>query len=430
MSKPVWDLDLDSVAPAAQQLARRMQSEPHELDEIARARMERNLVEAWRARGAHAVPLPKARPALSRTLWVGSVAASCALGVVLALFLIRQSAGKESPGTDDVAHFDLVLGDGVVQSGSVVAGQVLESGKRGHIEVGVGDTRLDLAPQSRVRFERLDREELRLALVQGRVDVAFNPRRKGEQRLLVETSAARVVVVGTRFAVEADAARATRVSVTEGVVRVEPRRGTDAVLVRAGEEVTIPPLPQSAVSKQALTPTVIAKAASPEPTPDASPSTLARTRLTAKAEERARKAGRATAAKDREVEQRLEAARQQLLAGKHAAAREGLERMIQGTAPPSARVEALMLMAESYTAQGQVPRAAAAYRHAVDAAPRDSSGHNALFALARLLDRYTSEDESAAAAYREYLARAPHGALAVQARDALCRLSPSSVRCK
>jgi TolA-binding protein len=424
MSKHVSEQHSDS--QAAQSLARAMQSETYELDQIARARMERNLVEAWRARGAHSVPLPRSRPALSRTLWIGSVAASSALGVVLALFLLRQNGAATVPATDDAAHFDLVLGDGVVQSGSVVARQVLESGKHGHIEVGMGDTRLDLAPQSRVRFERLDREELRLSLVQGRIDVAFNPRRKGEQRLLIETSAARVVVVGTRFAVEADASRATRVSVTEGVVRVEPRRGTDTVLVRAGEQLTVPALAQAAASKQPLVTSALAKAASPEPALQPS----ARERRTSRPPERARKADRASAARSTEIEQRLESARQLLLAGKHGAAREALQRMIQGTLPASARVEALMLMAESFTAQGQVQRAAAAYRQALETAPRDAGGHNALFALARLLDRYTEDDDNAAAAYREYLARAPHGALATQARDALCRLTPTPAHCR
>jgi tetratricopeptide (TPR) repeat protein len=374
--------------------------------------MERNLVEAWRARSAHAVPLPRMRSGLSRGVWVGSIAASAALGVALAFLVLRHPGSQhvaEAPAAlSPSAHFDLVIGDGAVQSGTLVAGQVLESGKHGHIEVSLAQSRVDIAPESRVRFEKLDRDELRLSLVQGRVDVAFHPERKGEQRLSVDTSAARVIVVGTQFSVEAGANRETRVSVSEGVVRVEPRRGGPALLVHAGEQVKVGAEPQQQVSKEPLR-------AAPLPAAVPIPREVAPTRAM-----RGRKA-KAHASADYDA--KLEEARSLLLQGKHAAAREKLERVTERSAPASVRVEALVLTAESYTAQGQVPLAAAAYRRAVEAAPREPAGHNALFALARLLDRYTADTEIAAAAYREYLAKAPHGALARQARDALCRLS-------
>jgi TolA-binding protein len=290
---------------------------------------------------------------------------------------------------------------------------VLESGKHGHIEVSLAQSRIDIAPESRVRFEKLEHDELRLSLVQGRVDVAFHPEHKGEQRLSVETSAARVLVVGTQFAVETTANRETRVSVSEGVVRVEPRRGGQALLVHAGEQVTVGAEREQQLSKEPSEASQL-PAARPEPIPR-EPSINGRSA-------RVRKS-KADSSTKSDYEARLENARQLLLQGKHAAAREKLERMTERSVPPSTRVEALVLTAESYTAQGQVPRAAAAYRQAVEAAPREPAGHNALFALARLLDRYTQDNDSAAAAYREYLAKAPHGALARQARDALCRLT-------
>jgi hypothetical protein len=241
--------------------------------------------------------------------------------------------------------------------------------------------------------------------------VAFHPARKGEQSLSVETGSARVVVVGTRFAVEVDAQRETRVSVSEGVVRVEPRRGGPALLVRAGERLSVPVEAEPQLSKEQPPAAAESTAAEPEPADSRSSRTL-----------RSRKVSAAPSG-SASFESKLEGARQQLLEGKHAAARERLQRLIKGTLPPSARVEAWVLMAESFTAQGQVPRAAAAYREAVAVAPGEPACHNAQFALARLLDRYTADDESAADAYREYLAKAPHGALARQARDALCRLS-------
>lgn len=387
------------------QVARTLREAPVALPEMTRARLERNLVEAWRARGAHAIPLPRLRPGLSRGVWIGSLAGSAALGVVLGFMLLRQPpAASPAQPAASVAHFDLVIGDGAVQSGVLVAGQVLESGKHGHIEVTLGQSRVDIAPESRVRFERLDPKELRLSLVQGRVDVAYHPERRGEESLSVETSSARVVVVGTRFAVEAAANRETRVSVSEGVVRVEPRRGGAPLLVRAGEQVTVNGDRDAAVAK--------------EPLPEEAPLTAAEPTGRAHAA-RSSKAMGTTARSDA----RLESARNLLLKGKHAQARETLQRVVRGSGPANARVEAYVLMAESYTAQGQVPRAAASYRKAADtAAPQEAAGHNALFALARLLDRYTQDNDGAAAAYREYLTKAPHGALARQARDALCRL--------
>ncbi|HEX4351644.1 MAG TPA: tetratricopeptide repeat protein, partial [Polyangiales bacterium] len=91
------------------------------------------------------------------------------------------------------------------------------------------------------------------------------------------------------------------------------------------------------------------------------------------------------------------------------------------------RVEALVLIAESFTAQGPIPRAIDAYREAVTIAPHHPAGHNALFALARLLERYTDDRSAAGSAYREYLERAPKGALVGQARDALCRLGDATM---
>src|SRR5262245_45370517 len=107
-------------ASTSNRLADALRNDPARLQEMQRARMERNLVEAWRARSAHAVPLPRMRSSLSRGMWIGSIAASAALGVALAFFVLRRSESKhvaESPQA--VAHFDLVIGDGAVQSGTL-----------------------------------------------------------------------------------------------------------------------------------------------------------------------------------------------------------------------------------------------------------------------------------------------------------------------
>ena len=85
-----------------------------------------------------------------------------------------------------------------------------------------------------------------------------------------------------------------------------------------------------------------------------------------------------------------------------------------------------MLIAESFTSQGKIPRAAETYREAIELGPNHPAGHNAIFALARLNERYADDRSAAGEVYREYLESAPHGALAAQARDALCRLGDSA----
>jgi tetratricopeptide (TPR) repeat protein len=124
----------------------------------------------------------------------------------------------------------------------------------------------------------------------------------------------------------------------------------------------------------------------------------------------------------RAMANKLAAARKLLRQGQHGAARARLRDLSESNAPVRVRVEALTLIAESYGAQGDVPRAAQAYRRADDLSPNDAAGDNARFALARLLERRAGDEQGAVRAYRRYLERAPRGALAAQARQALCRL--------
>ncbi|HTU62864.1 MAG TPA: hypothetical protein VMF89_30600, partial [Polyangiales bacterium] len=67
-----------------------MREEETQLDDVARARLERNLVEAWRARSAHSVALPSSKPSFSRSVWISSLAASAAFGAILAFILLRE----------------------------------------------------------------------------------------------------------------------------------------------------------------------------------------------------------------------------------------------------------------------------------------------------------------------------------------------------
>src|SRR5262245_3861616 len=104
----------------SQRVADALRTAPDTLDDVARARLERNLVEAWRGRGAHAVAFPRTRPALTRTVWMGSLAAAAAFGLAFGLMLLRNQVTAPAE-VQSVAHFDLVIGDGAVQSGVLAA---------------------------------------------------------------------------------------------------------------------------------------------------------------------------------------------------------------------------------------------------------------------------------------------------------------------
>jgi tetratricopeptide (TPR) repeat protein len=406
-----------------EQVATLLREEPGELDQFARARLERDMIESWRARGARSVPLPAARRQPSRTAWLASIAASAACGALFGLYVLRHQDASVAMLPEVPARFDLVIDDGAVQSGYLTEGQVLESGQHGHIEVALDQSRVDVAPDSHVRFERLARNELRLALMKGRVDVAFHPERKGEQHMSIETRSARVLVVGTQFAVEIDAEGNTKVSVSEGVVQVVPRSEGETKFVRAGERIEVP-LQAERERVQAVREVIESglRAETEEP-PAQQPIKVEWT----SGDVRTREARRLRCAEEGTPDQRLEAARGLLLQGRHSAARERLHKLSKkNTLATSTRVEALVLMAESYTAQGQIARASDAYRDAVSIAPHHPAGYNALFALARLLERYTDDRSAAGSVYREYLERAPHGALVPQAREALCRLGDAA----
>jgi TolA-binding protein len=410
---------------------REQPDQPSMLDDFARARMERNLVDAWRSRGARAVPLQTSRPHFSRSKWLVSLAASAACGAMLAIYLLHDREPQPGAQAEVPARFDLVIDDGSVQSGFLTEGQVLESGQRGRVEVALDQSRLDVAPESRVRFERMARDELRLSLMKGRVEIAFHPERKGEQHMSVETRSARVLVVGTQFAVEVDSQGNTKVSVSEGVVQVVPRGDGETQFVRAGEHVEVPIIAPR--ERERAVREVIERQLAAEPPVGTDARSGAGTGGESEKTEsafgsaRSRDARRQQCADDSTPDDRLESARKLLLQGKHAAARAQLQRIAKkNTMPTSTRVEALVLIAESYTAQGQIPRATETYREAVSVAPRHPSGYNALFALARLTERFTEDRSAAGSVYREYLARAPNGALAAQAREALCRLGDAA----
>jgi tetratricopeptide (TPR) repeat protein len=274
-----------------------------------------------------------------------------------------------------------------------------------------------------VRFERISGTELRLSLEQGHVDVDFHPEQLARQSLTVESRFARVRVIGTRFSVDVDVRGNTEVRVVEGTVEVVPRFGGEARQLRAGEQTEVladegdayERAVRSALEENLSAGSVAAEGsdASLEDGAAIVPEGVGQVVLVDKSR---------SVLGPVAIARRLEQARMQLRQGRHVAARARLQEIADTTVATQYRAEALTLVAESYAAQGQIPRAAAAYRRVVSLAAGHPAAHNAQFALARLLERYTGNRQVAAQAYRHYLDLAPAGALAAQAREALCRL--------
>jgi hypothetical protein len=418
-----------AVGGNAGELANRLRERRLHLDEVSRARMERQLVQAWRTHGAAGVDLPRARRTTTsirvpRGTWMASLAGAAVAGALVAAYMFagdRTLPVAQPSG----AHFELRIGDAAVQSGALTEGQVLESGKHGRIDVDLVTARVHMEHDTRMRFDRVTASELVLSMQKGKVDVDFHPVHKGEQRMAIESLAARVQVVGTRFSVQVDALGNTDVRVTEGVVEVVPRSGAEVRRVAAGEETYVRvddgdeyeravrnAIAQNVDSLADPAPAGEPAAAMPKPDMDFS--------AEADIELPTGDSGSGAAAR------KLSVARRQLRLGHHVQARARLRDVAESSAPMALRLEALTLTAESYTAQGDIERAAQAYEHAAELAPTNPAGHNARFALGRLLERYAHDGAGAASAYRRYLERAPQGALSAQARQALCRLGDAS----
>jgi hypothetical protein len=406
------------------ELARTLHERPPELDDVSRARMERSLVQAWRLHASARVPLPGQRAAAprARALWAASIAASAIAGGLLA-FSMTGREGESAP-TAGSGHFELRIGDAAVQAGAVAEGQVLESGALGRMEIELPSARLRMSRATRVRIDRVSGPELTVSLLKGRLEVDFHPAHKGDLRMAVESVAARVQVVGTRFVLDVDAIGNTDVTVSEGVVEVLPRSGGALRRVAAGEHTHVR-ADEGDEYERKVRDTIeenLRTLEAPAADPIAAADDAFQPDMEFTAEEQLDPAG-AAQKPARAIARKLEQARKLLRQGQHSAARARLRGLASSnSAPVHIRVEALTLMAESYTAQGDVPKAAQAYRRADELSPGDAAGHNARFAHARLLERYAHDERAAAEAYRRYLEHAPRGALATQARQALCRL--------
>lgn len=428
-----------------------------ELDDLRRARLERQLVETLEKRAAAPEPAPvSAEPRSKRGMWIAAgVAAAAALAASYALVVFQSSPELSEPA----ASFQTYEGGERVRRGPILEGERVDTGDEERVEVAVRAWTggpsvglVDITPSSRVRFESMRRGSYAIRVEQGSVDVAFHPIRRGEESFVVHTTSARVEVVGTEFNVKVDELGATTVSVSEGIVRVVPRAEGAARLVHAGETVTVGPAVARTSSDETaalVTPdsdaVAIADVVEAEhpvvplarpviaPDPESRASTAARTGETQPARAQPAQHGAMTQTFEdglvltieSEDDERFRLAERHLAGGRIDNARHillGIGR--EGRGSPD-YVEAWTRIAESYEREGNTQSAAEAYRRAARAAPRLLSGQNAQYALACLRDR--ARDRGAAISeYQRYLSMAPDGRHAQLARNRLCELGWSS----
>ncbi len=404
--------------------AAELREDAPELDELGKARMERALLER------HPTPVTPERSRMP--VFVAGLAIGAAAAVALTVALVggeepERTArrpdphkvaptvveGPQMPAEGAVA-FE-ALRDGVpVRSGHFSEGETVQTADGQLMRVRFGGERaaptslVEVAPDSRVRFGRVWGDDLEVRLERGNVRVEFHPTRRGEEHLAVRTRDGRIEVVGTAFEVRLGAS-GTEVLVEEGTVRLvgltgEPRlvsHGERAWLRRgeSGQRATHPArLPVDPEAPEAA-PEPTAGDETPAADPEASSTMVATLR----------------------PELRFELADRYFAQGRFEQARHELYAITRSTAEAPVRAQAWVRVAEVFARERNWNRAAEAYRRAARAGRGTAHGDGALFALGRLLEE-RGDAQGARAAHLRYLEVAPQGALAVEARRALCSL--------
>jgi len=403
-------------------LAAELRDEPPALDELSKARMERALLE--RRESPPLVPERSRAPIFLAGLAVGAAAA-----VLLTVALVgddtadpvaeRSDPTKEvspagpigEPPSEGAVAFE-ALRDGVpVRRGHFSEGETVQTAEGQLIRVRFGGERsaptslVEVSPESRVRFPRAWGDDLEVRVERGTIRVEFHPNRRGQEQLVVRTRDGRVEVVGTAFEVRLGPT-GTEVVVDEGTVRLvaptgEPRlvsRGERAWLRRessaTAERATRAPS-ESEPSTQPAGPSepegVEASAAPSAMTPTLRP------------------------------ELRFELADRYFAQGRFEQARHELYVVTRSSQDAGIRAQAWVRVAEAFARERDWNRAAEAYRRAARAGRGTPHGDGALFALGRLLEDH-GDGDGARAAHLRYLEVAPRGALASEARRALCSL--------
>jgi len=408
-------------------LAAALRDETPELDELSKARMERDLLE----RRAAPAPVPERSRA---PIFLAGLAVGAAAAVLLTVAFV----GGDEPGplaerpeptkavpmqasedpSEGAVAFE-ALRDGVpVRRGHFAEGETVQTAEGQLMRVRFGGERteptslVEVSPESRVRFPRAWGDDLEVLLERGNVRVEFHPNRRGQEHLVVRTRDGRVEVVGTAFEVRLGP-MGTEVVVDEGTVRLvaptgEPRlvsRGERAWLRR---ELAAAPAPRPAVpvepevvAENMVAENIVAEsAARAEEAPAERPSLMAPTLRS---------------------ELRFDLADRYFAQGRFDQARHELYAITRSAEDGGTRAQAWVRVAEAFARESDFGQAAEAYRRAARAGRGTPHGDGALFALGRLLED-RGDREGALAAHQRYLEVAPRGALASEARRALCSL--------
>ena len=166
-------------------------------------------------------PRPTRRPALA---WWGAAAAAAMVFITIAVWSLTPApAGvfQVVALTGDHAHQHAGTTSAIRLSSHIAAGDVLRLTEPGTVRLQARDgTTLDLDAAASITVLADQPERLELSLERGRAVASVTPR-SGEGRFTIRTPHAVVVVVGTRFTVDAGPNR-TRLDVAEGKVRFTP----------------------------------------------------------------------------------------------------------------------------------------------------------------------------------------------------------------
>lgn len=389
----------------SEELAQSLRSQEPELNDFARARMERELLSAVRAGRRASWWTP------SRAFFMGVSATMVAAAL---FFWLRTDSTNFGGGSDALAlRFESRRQGSLVEQGVLREGAAIRTGENETAHIRMRESEFDVGAHSVMQFAEVSESRVRVSLREGFVNVGFHPRRRGQEHMTIETPNARVDVVGTVFSVALERDGATRVRVQEGVVRVT-ESGHEGSLVHAGNETRVggheAPAQAVAARDSAATPTE-APAAVDHAVAPVSPT------LAPAASAPSAGAARAPAPAAPNFREQLANIERMIQAGQTAPARAELEALTHTAAPSSIRANAWNQLGDIDQGARRYADAATEYEHAASLGATD-----AFWSLARVRDRYLHDPDGARPAYENYLRVAPRGAEATLARTRLCEL--------
>lgn len=390
----------------SERIASELRDAPPRVDEIARARAEKRLVDAVASGVGGALPVPaKKRPMVA----IAAGAAFLAAAAVLLFVLLPRDGGATQPAP--VASFEALDPGAPVRRGTFAPGETVETSASQRVRVRIDRSEVLVAPGTRVRFSAISEREVRLTVERGRVDVGFHPRRRGEQRMHVLTRTARVDVVGTVFHVTVDERGETSVGVSEGTVRVVDLREQTASLVHAGGSLRV------ALAVLPLPPPVVQSAQRvAEPAPQTVPAAPAAAVATAPDR----------APRESSPAERLGAARAMITRDPDRARTELNALASDPRAPAVVHAGALMDLGNMARTAGRFTQAEGHYAVAARAARGSADEANALYSLGEIRERQLDDAAGAREAYARALAAPGAAVLRRQLQNALCRLGDSA----